>query len=293
VAAWRQREPGLGESVASGLPETLKPATDVSQIVPPTRVIVMLAGALRRLIRVGTRLVSDGGIAAQQAILDSLEFSPETVLRATANGFFPMANESGKIEWRCPPNRATIPVGEFHVRKSLRRVVRSGRFEIRIDSAFDQVVDACAQRPETWITPQIADVYRQLFQMGHTRSVEAWQHGELVGGVYGLCIGRYFVSESQFHRVNHAGKVCFATLFEILRANSFLLHDVQYPSGFLSQFGTVEIQRAEFQQQLSRALVQPARFELPSTTIERVINAHSETSRESVDARGDSGVLTR
>jgi leucyl/phenylalanyl-tRNA---protein transferase len=244
-------------------------------------------------MHIGTRLVPDGEVAAQQAILNSLEFSPETVLRATANGFFPMANASGKIEWRCPPQRATIPVGNFHVRKSLRRVVRSGRFEIRIDSAFDEVVDACAQRPETWITPQIADVYRQLFEMGHARSVEAWQHGELVGGVYGLCIGRYFVSESQFHRVNHAGKVCFAKLFEILRANSFLLHDVQYPSSFLSQFGTVEIPRAKFQQQLSRALVQPARFELPSATIERVIKARPETNRESVDARSDTGVLSR
>ena len=173
------------------------------------------------------RYVPDGQIAAQQTVLNALDFSPETVLRATANGFFPMANESGKIEWRCPAKRAVIPVDDFHVRKSLKRVVRSGRFEIRIDSAFDYVIEACAQRPETWITPQLSDVYKELFRMGQARSVEAWQNGELVGGVYGLCIGRYFVSESQFHRVNHAGKVCFATLFEILRANNFLLHDVQ------------------------------------------------------------------
>ena len=232
----------------------------------------MIAGILRRLIRSGTRLVPGAEIAAQQAVLQSLEFSPESVLRGTANGFFPMPNSAGEIEWRCPAQRAVIPVGDFHVRKSLRRVVRSGRFEIRIDTAFDQVIAACAERPDTWITPQLADVYQQLFQMGRARSVEAWQNGELVGGVYGLCIGRYFVSESQFHRVNHAGKVCFATLFEILRANNFLIHDVQYPSGFLSQFGTVEIERSEFQRQLSQALVQPARFELPSTTIDRVID---------------------
>ena len=231
----------------------------------------MLAGLLRRAVRSGMRYVPDGQIAAQQAVLNALDFSPETVLRATANGFFPMANESGDVEWRCPAKRAVIPVDDFHVRKSLRRVVRSGRFELRIDSAFDDVIDACAQRPETWITPQLADVYKELFRMGQARSVEAWQGDELVGGVYGLCIGRYFVSESQFHRVNHAGKVCFATLFEILRANNFLIHDVQYPSGFLSQFGTVEMGREEFQRQLSTALVQPARFELPSTTIERVV----------------------
>lgn len=233
------------------------------------------------MIRSGTPMVPKGEVAAQQAVLRTLEFSPETVLRATANGFFPMPNEQGGIEWHCPETRAVIPVGDFHIRKSLRRVIRSRRFEIRIDSAFDDVIAACADRPDTWITPQIADVYRQLFQMGNARSVEAWQNGELVGGVYGLCIGRYFVSESQFHRVNHAGKVCFATLFEILRANGFLIHDVQYPSGFLSQFGTVEMKRSDFQRQLSSALVQPARFELPSTTIERVIETQSSADRES------------
>ena len=126
----------------------------------------MLAGLLRRAVRSGMRHVPDGQIAAQQAVLNALDFSPETVLRATANGFFPMANESGKIEWRCPANRAVIPVDDFHVRKSLRRVVRSGRFEIRVDSAFDEVIEACAQRPETWITPQLADVYKELFRMG-------------------------------------------------------------------------------------------------------------------------------
>lgn len=250
----------------------------------------MLAGVLRRLIRVGTPIVPDGEIAAQQAVLNSLEFSPETVLRATSNGFFAMPNASGKVEWRCPAQRAVVPVDGFHVGKSLRRVVRSGRFEIRIDSAFSEVVAACAERPCTWLTPQVADVYQQLFQMGHARSFEAWQDGQLVGGVYGLCIGRYFVSESQFHRVNHAGKVCFVTLFEILRANGFLLHDVQCSSGFLSQFGTVEIERADFQRQISRALVLPARFELPSTTIERVVNAASAThhSSKSESSRADS-----
>lgn len=239
------------------------------------------------------RHVPDGQIAAQQAVLNALDFSPETVLRATANGFFPMANEAGNIEWRCPAKRAVIPVDDFRVRKSLRRIVRSGRFEIRIDSAFDGVIEACAERPKTWITPQLADVYKELFRMRQARSVEAWQNGELVGGVYGLCIGRYFVSESQFHRVNHAGKVCFATLFEILRANNFLLHDVQYPSGFLSQFGTVEMDRDEFQRKLSVALVQPARFELPSTTIERVIDQMPESTESPSGRRQEAEFVTR
>lgn len=232
----------------------------------------MFAGVYRRLIRTGVRLVPNGDVAAEQAILSSLEFCPETVLRAVSRGYFPMVNSAGTLEWRCPENRTVIPVDGFHIRKSLRRVVRSGRFEIRLNSAFDQVIAGCADRPDTWITPEIVDVYQQLFDMGIAKTVEAWQNDQLVGGVYGLCIGRYFVSESQFHRVNHAGKVCFATLFEILRANGFLIHDVQYNSGFLSQFNTVEVERSRFQRELARAIVQPSRFELPSTTIERVID---------------------
>ena len=246
----------------------------------------MFAGLLRRLIRAGVRHVPGGTIAAEQAILASREFSPDTVLQATSSGFFPMADSAGRIEWRNPTRRAVIPVDGFRVPKSLRRIMRSRRFEIRLSSAVDQVIACCADRENSWITTEIADVYSQLSEMGVVRTIEAWQNGELVGGVYGLAIGRYFVSESQFHRVNHAGKVCFATLFEILRANGFLIHDVQYSSGFLRQFGAIEMSREEFQSKLTRSLAQPARFELPSTVLERVATrdstAHGEASTNSI-----------
>lgn len=238
----------------------------------------MFAGLLRRMIRTGVRAVPGGVIAAEQAILASRRFSPETVLQATSTGFFPMADAAGRIDWRNPKKRAVIPVDGFRVRKSLRRIVRSRRFEIRLNSAADQVIAGCADRRDSWITPEIADVYSELFRMGVAKTVEAWRHGKLVGGLYGLCIGKYFVSESQFHRVNHAGKVCFVTLFEILRANGFLLHDVQYTSCFLEQFGAIELSRDEFQSKLARALVQPGRFELPSAILDRMMPPDSSDS---------------
>jgi leucyl/phenylalanyl-tRNA--protein transferase len=248
----------------------------------------MLAGLLRRLIRAGVRCVPGGTIAAEQAILAARKFSPDTVLQATSSGFFPMANSAGRIEWRNPKRRAVIPVDGFRVPKSLRRLMRTQRFEIRLNSAVDRVITCCADRENSWITPEIADVYAELSGMGVVRTVEAWQNGQLVGGVYGLAIGRYFVSESQFHRVNHAGKVCFATLFEILCANGFLIHDVQYSSGFLQQFGAIELSRDEFRSRLTRSLAQPARFELPSTILERVATrdstAHADASTNSTAA---------
>lgn len=248
----------------------------------------MFTGLLRRLIRAGVRRVPGGTIAAEQAILASREFSPDTVIQATSSGFFPMADSVGRIEWRNPDRRAIIPVDGFRVPKSLRRIMRSRRFEIRLNSAVDQIIACCADRENSWITPEIADVYSHLSEMGVVRTVEAWQNGELVGGVYGLAIGRYFVSESQFHRVSHAGKVCFATLFEILRANGFLIHDVQYSSEFLRQFGAIELSRDEFRSKLTRSLAQPVRFDLPSTVLDRVTSrdatADVETSTNPVAA---------
>ncbi len=106
----------------------------------------MFAGLLRRLIRAGVRCAPDGTIAAEQAILASRDFSPDTVLQATSSGFFPMANSVGQIEWRNPKQRAVIPVDGFRVPKSLRRIMRSRRFEIRLNSALDQVIACCADR---------------------------------------------------------------------------------------------------------------------------------------------------
>lgn len=232
----------------------------------------MFAGVIRRIIRTAVRSVPDAGLAAEQAILDSLDFSPETVLRGYLSGFFPMPDEAGRIRWRSPAHRAVLPIDGFHVPKSVRRMLRQRRFDIRLNTSFDEVIKGCAARDETWITPQVMDVYRELNSLGAVRTVESWQNGELVGGCYGISIGRFFACESQFFRVAHAGKVAHVTLFEILRANGYELHDCQYMTPHLAQFGASEMTREEFRNQLARAVAIHAAFESPSRMLDDVID---------------------
>lgn len=241
-----------------------------------------IVSILRRLIREAVHRVPGGAVTAQQALLQCRPFSADTVLNATCSGLFPMPGTGNDIEWHCPPQRAVVPIDGFHIRKSLRRIVRSRRFEIRLNTAVDEVIAACADRDDSWITPDIAAIYSDLFRRGFVKSVEAWQDDELVGGVYGLCLGRYFVSESQFHRVSNAGQVCFATLLEILRANGFVLHDVQHRTPFLEQFGAVEIDRNEFQSRVTGAILQPAQFHLPSSLLDRVVTDVAREEQEEV-----------
>jgi leucyl/phenylalanyl-tRNA--protein transferase len=223
---------------------------------------------LPQVIRIAARLmlprVSGGVEVAERIALNSLEFRPETVIKGYLNGFFPMPDESGRVSWRAPEIRGVIPVDGFHIPKNLKRLIRQNKFEIRLDTQFEQVIRGCAERDETWITDEIVDVYCRLNEMGVARSVEAWQNGELVGGLYGVSIGRYFATESQFHRVRDAGKISFVFLAEILKAGGFLLHDVQYPTPYLEQFGVAALPAADFRKQLLQAVIQPGQFELPA-----------------------------
>lgn len=196
----------------------------------------------------------------EQVALRALGFTPETVIKAYLNGYFPMAGEHGNIAWRAPEQRCLIPIDAYKVRKSLARIVKQAPFEIRLNSAFGDVIRGCADREETWISAEVMDVYTRLHAMGVAHSVEAWQDGKLAGGVYGIALGRYFATESQFFRVPNAGQVAFVHTFERLRERGFLLHDVQFKTPFLEQFGAIEIPRDDFRQQLTRAVVQPAEF---------------------------------
>ena len=223
----------------------------------------MFRGVIRHAARLILPRVAGGAEVAEKIALNSLVFRPETVIKGYLNGFFPMPDETGRVSWRAPEVRGIIPVVGFHVPKNLQRLVRQRKFEIRIDTEFEQVMRGCAERDETWITDEIVDVYVRLHEMGVARSVEAWQNGELVGGLYGICLGRYFSTESQFHRVRDAGKVSFVFLAEILKAGGFLLHDVQYPTPYLEQFGGTALPASIFRKQLLQAVIQHGRFELP------------------------------
>ena len=224
----------------------------------------MISRILRRATRLVLPRIPGGGEVGQQVALDTLEFRPETVIKGYLNGFFPMTEAGALIRWRAPDRRGIVPIDGFHVPKNLSRLMRQQKFEIRLDTRFEEVIRACADREETWITEEFITTYCQLHDMGVARSVEAWQDSELVGGLYGVCLGRYFATESQFHRVRDAGKVAFIRLFDMLRAGGFLLHDVQYRTPFLEQFGGTDLANSDFRRQLMQAVVQHGSLKLPT-----------------------------
>jgi len=186
---------------------------------------------------------------------------PEFVLTAYRNGYFPMAaSRSGPISWYSPDPRAIIPLGEFRVSRSLRRTVRQGMFDIRIDTDVPRVIRSCAERDETWISEEIVRVYSLLHSMGYVHTVEAWHGVVLAGGLYGVSIGGAFFGESMFSVKTDASKVALVHLVERLKARGFLLLDTQYINEHLLQFGAREIPRRRYLELLSRALGTQTRF---------------------------------
>jgi leucyl/phenylalanyl-tRNA--protein transferase len=224
----------------------------------------MLDKVIRRTARYLLPRIDGGGEVGQQVALNALPFCAETVIKGYLNGFFPMANPQGDVHWRAPSQRCVMPIHDFHVSKNLKRLIRQQKFEIRVDTCFEEVIRGCADRAETWITDNFIETYQELHELGVARSVEAFVDGELVGGIYGISIGKYFATESQFHRVSHAGKLAFIYAAEILKSNGYKLHDVQYQSPFLEQFGALEIPDTEFRRELTQAVVQQACFESPT-----------------------------
>jgi len=191
-----------------------------------------------------------------------LTLTPEGILLAYRHGIFPMADErSGEVLWFRPDPRAIIPLDGFHISRSLARTLRRGLFEIRVDTDFEGVMRACADRPEgTWISERFVEVYGALYRAGEAHSVEAWREGQLVGGTYGLALGGAFMAESMFHRETDASKVALAALVGRLRERRFILLDVQYVTPHLESLGAVEITRREYELKLERALGLSCRF---------------------------------
>jgi leucyl/phenylalanyl-tRNA--protein transferase len=181
------------------------------------------------------------------------------LLAGYIQGVFPMAGDDGVVRWYDPQPRAVIPIDDFHVPRRLARTVRSGRFEVRTDGAFARVVAACADpapgRESTWIGSEFLEAYTALHELGFAHCVEAWQAGELVGGLYGVSIGGLFAGESMFSRARDASKVCLVHLVERLREGGYTLLDTQFIVGdHMLQFGTIEISRAEYRRRLAAAL---------------------------------------
>ena len=186
---------------------------------------------------------------------------PDLLLRAYALGWFPMGTgRRGRIEWFSPDPRGILPLATFHAPSRLARVVRQARFEIRMNTAFEAVMRACAARDETWITEDILRSYVALHRLGFAHSVETWQDEGLVGGLYGVAIGGAFFGESMFHTATDASKVALVALVDRLRARDFALLDTQWVTPHLIQFGATEIPRVDYLQRLSAALPLACRF---------------------------------
>ncbi|QDB99259.1 leucyl/phenylalanyl-tRNA--protein transferase [Mesorhizobium sp. 8] len=190
----------------------------------------------------------------------------DLLLKAYASGVFPMAESASDPEvfWVRPETRGIIPLDGFHVPRSLAKTLRKGRFDIRFDSDFEATIDACAEKREertsTWINAPIRQAYVELHRMDHAHSVEAWRDDRLVGGLYGVSLGRVFFGESMFSRETDASKVCLVHLVERLKARNFVLLDTQFTTEHLKRFGAVDVPRAKYETMLAEALKGSATF---------------------------------
>jgi leucyl/phenylalanyl-tRNA---protein transferase len=191
-----------------------------------------------------------------------IDITPEVLLKAYACGIFPMAESADDpaLYWIEPERRGIIPLERFHVPERLVRTVRSDRFTVRVNGDFDAVIGACAEpmpgRSRTWINARIHNLYRKLYERGDCHTVEAYdENGELVGGLYGVSLGRAFFGESMFHRARDASKVALVHLVARLKAGHFRLLDTQFVTDHLRTFGAIEVTRPAYHKLLDAALV--------------------------------------
>jgi leucyl/phenylalanyl-tRNA--protein transferase len=194
------------------------------------------------------------------------ELTPDILLRTYAAGIFPMAESADDptLFWVDPDRRGVLPLDGFHVSRKLQRTLRSDTFDVRVDTAFADVIRECgairAGRLTTWINSEIVRLYIGLHRMGHAHSIETWHDGRLVGGLYGVALGGAFFGESMFSRMEDASKVALCHLVARLRRGGFRLLDTQFVTKHLTQFGAHEVERAEFRTMLAHALEINAEF---------------------------------
>jgi leucyl/phenylalanyl-tRNA--protein transferase len=190
----------------------------------------------------------------------------DLLLKAYASGVFPMAESANDPEvfWVRPETRGIIPLDGFHTPKSLKKTIRKNLFDFRVDFDFEATIDACAERREerrsTWINAPIREAYVQLHRMGHCHSVEAWRGDRLVGGLYGVSLGRVFFGESMFARETDASKACLVRLIERLKERHFALLDTQFTTEHLKRFGAIDVPRSQYEKMLADALKGEAVF---------------------------------
>lgn len=183
------------------------------------------------------------------------DLSPERLLLAYSLGIFPWFTENEPIMWWSPDPRGVLPIEDFVASKSLRKFARTCGYTVSINKAFDQVIDTSASIPRhdsgTWITSDMINAYKKLHQLGHAHSVEVWSANNLVGGLYGVVVGKVFCGESMFHKVSNASKLAMLKLVETLKADGASFIDCQMQNPHLESLGCIEVPRAEFLARLS------------------------------------------
>lgn len=192
------------------------------------------------------------------------DLSVERLLTAYSSGIFPWFNPSDPILWWSPDPRPLFYPNDIKPSKSLRQIIRRKQFKITFDHAFEEVLNACSSVPRngqygTWLTKSMKKAYLKLHQMGYCHSVEAWQNDKLVGGLYGVSIGRNFVGESMFHKADNASKVAFFHLNELLKSWDFHFIDGQVSTPHLLTLGAIEVKRTDFIIQLNESLKYPTK----------------------------------
>lgn len=182
--------------------------------------------------------------------------TPDLLLHAYRSGLFPMAEtrDDPDIFWVDPRKRGIFPLDSFRISRSLAKTLRRDAYQVTLNRDFEGVMTACADREETWINDQIFDLYTQLFDLGHAHSIEVWDDGMLIGGVYGVTIGSAYCGESMFSRKRDASKIALAWLVDHLNRCGFTLFDTQFLTPHLASLGAIEIPRAAYHQRLQDAL---------------------------------------
>jgi leucyl/phenylalanyl-tRNA--protein transferase len=190
--------------------------------------------------------------------------TPALLISAYTQGVFPMADEDGQIDWYRPNPRTIFPLDSFHVPRRLQRTMAKSPYEVRVDTAFTEVMEACAApgpgRQQTWINEELITAYSELHELGFAHSVECWRNGRLVGGLYGVAIQGLFAGESMFSRERDSSKIALVYLVNRLRQQQFVLLDTQFMTEHLRRFGAVEISATDYQTRLTQALLVSASF---------------------------------
>jgi leucyl/phenylalanyl-tRNA--protein transferase len=186
---------------------------------------------------------------------------PDNMLRLYASGAFPMADaKTGSINWYLPEIRTIIPLNDYNIPRSAKKVIEEKNFEIKFDTDFEGVVAGCADRESTWISVELISAYKRLKKRGHIHTVETWKDGKLVGGLYGVTFRGAFFGESMFSKVSQASKAALVALLQHLKQKGFILLDVQYMTEHLKMFGAVEISFEEYTKLLHKAYVKECAF---------------------------------